>query len=68
MHQHTRSIGIRLPVKLWNYARAVDPDLSFSEIVRCALVDKYNFMDYDQVVHEVDLFLESLGDNNKCLD
>jgi hypothetical protein len=39
----TRSIGIRLPIELWELVKVAEPGLTYSEIVRRALEEKYNF-------------------------
>ena len=37
----TLSRGIRLPVDLWDLVKIADPALSYSQIVKCALLEKY---------------------------
>jgi len=39
----TISTGIRIPKKLYEIARAANPDKTFSEIVKCALEERFGF-------------------------
>lgn len=62
----TLSKGVRLPIKLYDLVISANPGKSFSEIVCCALSEKYSF----KILNEVctDNKLESKLDKlfNKC--
>ena len=49
----TRSIGIRLPVALWELAKAGAPDKSYSEIVGCALNEVFGFDEHEDIFSRI---------------
>jgi len=64
----TKCTGIRIPTELYEIARAANPDKTFSEIVKCALGEKYSFTDSKNIadiqdIHsQVDRILGSVQD------
>ena len=56
----TKSSGVRIPLKLFELVRSAEPDKTFSDIVCCALKEKYGFSgpinlsktNIDKVVHK----------------
>jgi len=59
----TRSIGIRLPIALWDMVKIANPDLTYSEIVKGALEEKYSFISskFSDIELEVDRILKEKG-------
>jgi len=51
----TRSIGIRLPVKIWELAKAGAPDMNYSEIVGVALNQMFGFDECEDITSELEL-------------
>ena len=44
----TISRGIRLPKNLWDYIKSLNPSMSYSDIIRCALIQIYD-IDPDEI-------------------
>ena len=56
----TKPIGIRLPIELWELVKAIEPNKTYSQIVKGALESKYCI--HDRVAKEVDEFLNLRGE------
>ena len=41
MKKDSKAVGVRIPLRLFKLVRAAEPDVSFSQIVISALLEKY---------------------------